>query len=167
MSNEFWMGIFLSIPVGLATSLATPWFQRKLDQRSQQRALVETKNAQVEYERIRFYKENPSELTQYLVHVAIKTTFIGALLAIISGVSYTLAQLLDATSIGYDGMSSGRFAQHMLYVIGQFSSLVGSIMIINICRPALTTWTKTKNFSEYENSLQSQGVINVDSGSQA
>jgi hypothetical protein len=157
MSTEFWMGIFMSIPIGLATSLATPWFQKRLDQRGKARTLIETKNAQEEYDRIRYFRDNPSDLTQYLVQVAIKTTFITAFLSLFSRSLVVFGSLIRLAHVE----DSRYFIQNALELIFQVISLAGSIMIINICRPALNTWTKTKNFAEYESGLYKRGVITI------
>jgi hypothetical protein len=164
MTSEFWLGTFLSIPIGLATSLATPWFQNKLDSRSKQRSLIASKNLAAEYEQVSYYRSHPEDFTQYLIHVAIKTTFIGAMLGIISGISFAFAQVVETARTGLGGFGGPdilRLAQDALYVLGQFSGLVGSILIVNICRPALSMWTKVRNFAAYEKGISDRGLLEV------
>jgi hypothetical protein len=155
--SDLWIGILFSIPIGIATSLVTPWIQRKLDQLDKYRSLAATKRLDEEYKRIRAFRDNPHEFTQYLVQVAIRTTFTGAFVAIAAGLIFALAQAIAAlatrpkTGMDYEDI---RLFSTGLILIGQFVSLVGSLLIVNICRPAIGAWTKLKNFDEYSKSVE-------------
>jgi hypothetical protein len=150
MSSD-WLGLLLSIPIGVCTALATPWIQRRLEEKGKHRAMVKSRNAHAEYSSVLYYKTNPQEFTQYLIHVAIKTTFIGALMGVISGLSFVVAQLVDAPGVGFN---NSHMLQTVFYATGQFVALIGSLMIVNICRPALATWTRVRNFDAYERAIK-------------
>jgi hypothetical protein len=96
---------------------------------------------------VTFYRRNPVEFTQYLVQVAIKNTFIGAAVGIVAGLIYALACVLDF------GPS---YAREMLYLVGQIVAVMSSVMIVNICRPALGLWHKVQHFDEYVASVPSE-----------
>ena len=151
--SEFWIGVLLSIPIGIATSLITPWIQRKIDEQDKRRSLAATGRVVQEYERIRAFRADPHEFTQYLVQVVIRTTFTGAFVAVFAGLMVALGQatipLRSAFNVDYVD-----FVRTAIFILAQFVSLLGSLLIINICRPALRAWTKLKNFDEYSASVE-------------
>jgi hypothetical protein len=125
MSTEFWLGIFLSIPIGIGTSLYTPWFQGKLEGYSKKRALSQTKNIKEEFESVSFYRNNPSSLTQFLVYVAIKSTFIGAASGILSGFFFALGNILNSMRGILYIWDQFLALQNIPYTLGQFTALIG------------------------------------------
>lgn len=144
---QFWLGLALSVPIGIATSLVTPAIQRWIESKSKQRELTKTHRARAEYTSVMFYRRNPERFTQYLVHVAIKATLIGALVGALAGACFFVGQLVaarDATD-----MVNWHAVLQSIYAVGQFVGLVGSVMVVNTCRPALSLWTKLRNFDEY------------------
>jgi hypothetical protein len=142
--SDVWLGILLSIPIGIATSLVTPWIQRKLDQLDQRRALAATGRQVQEFERIKAFKSNPDQFTQYLIQVAIRTTLTGAFIALLSGIMFALGQTI-MTMKGSDL----DYVRNAAFLLGQFVTLLGSLLIINICRPALRAWTSLQNFEQF------------------
>jgi hypothetical protein len=135
--SQFWLGVFLSVPIGIATGVVSPWVQRWLEEK---RALKRTRRVQAEYEAVVFYKRHPEEFTQFLVHVAVKTTFIGAMLGVVAGLVFTAASLLDNARLW--PFWPDRSLQAFLYGTGQFATVVSSVMIVNICRSGLWMWTR-------------------------
>jgi hypothetical protein len=150
--SEFWIGILLSIPIGIATSLITPWIQRKIDERDKRRSLAATNRLVQEYERIRTFRSNPEQFTQYLVQVAIRTTFTGAFVAVFAGTMFALGQALN--TLHFKGAIDADYLRNTVFLLAQIVSLFGSLLIINICRPALRAWTKLQNFDEYAKSVE-------------
>jgi hypothetical protein len=95
MSTDTLLGLLLSLPIGIVTALITPWFQRKLENIDKQRSMAaQIHNAKEEFENISFYKQHPDEFTQYLVHVAIQTTFTSAAIGIVSWFIFVAAQVI-------------------------------------------------------------------------
>jgi hypothetical protein len=52
----------------------------------------------------------------------------------------------------------GRFMEsyqigQIAFALGQAASLIGTLWIFNICRVAISTWRRVKNFEEYENTV--------------
>ena len=147
MSSDLWYGALLSIPIGIGTALATPWLQRQLDKYSKSRALTRTKKAQEDFSRVKFFVDNPHLFTQYLVYTAVRVLFITAVVAAFSAAPSLIAQFSEPLHVLIYPLQS------ILYGISQFISLIGSIMIVNICRPALLYWQRTKNFEEYSRAI--------------
>jgi hypothetical protein len=104
-----------------------------------------------------FYKQNPHELTQYLIQVAIKTTLVSAIIAVFAGFLFVGGNILRFTNAS--DLVAPQVLQNLQNIfnsLGLFISLLGSLMIINICIPALSTWTKVHNFDEYKNAVSSK-----------
>ncbi len=155
--SDLLIGILLSIPIGIATSLITPWIQGKLDQLNKYRSLAATKRLDDEYRRVLLFRNNPHEFTQYLVQVAIQTAFTSAFVGIIAGLIYAIAQATVAIPSGMGGAMNFdeiNFIRTSLFVFGQFVTLLGSLLIMNICRPALSVRAKLQNFDEYSKSVE-------------
>lgn len=144
---EFWIGLLLSIPIAIATNLATPRIQKWLEVSSKKRAVEKTKDLQEEYQRILVYVNNPDEFTSYLLFVVIRTTLIGSVVGIISGLAYVAGQL--SSSLFYVYEISG-----FIYAAAQIISIIGALMIVNICRTAASTWYKVKNFDRYQQTVR-------------
>lgn len=154
MSTEFWIGIVLSIPIGIFTALLTPWFQKLFDNWNQSKLIKNQRSAKAEYEAVKYYKNNKDDLTHYYLNVVIKTTFIGAFVGLFSGVLFILGELIGETHfIQNDVLTT------ILFGLGQFSALVGSLLIVNTTRPAINTWTRLKNYELYEEKLKERGLI--------
>jgi len=161
MSTEFWVGIFLSIPIGILTSLITPWIQRKLDESGKQRALTQSKNIKAELTIITQYKNDPTSFSQYLLHIIIRTTFIGSVIGIVSGVLFAFGQLLNglrSSMIMPLDLGAVEIIRNMIFFCGQLVVLMGAIMIVNTCRPALSKWTKVHNFDEFQQRAKAMGA---------
>ncbi|MDB5551943.1 MAG: hypothetical protein JWL86_1927 [Rhizobium sp.] len=151
MSTEFWLGLFLSIPLGIITSLWTPWIQRKIEQRGKRKNVEQAKYLKSEFENVQYYVENKIEFSHYLMYAAIRTTLIGSLIGIFSGILFAVAQLFMFTGRSMHFPSDLlELIQNALFFFGQLLALVGSIMIVNTCRPALSLWSKVRNFDEYK-----------------
>lgn len=143
---QFWLGILFSIPIGIGTSLATPQVQRWLESQSKHRAFLQNRRIEAEYSEARFYYLHANVFTQYLVHVAIKTALLSGLMAVGSGSLIFLGQVVFAVSheIRLEPMVG-----EALLAAGQAVTLVGSIAIVNLCKPALNLWRRIRNFDDY------------------
>jgi len=146
MSSDTLLGLLLSVPIGIATGLVTPIIQRWLESKGKERAFRFARRTLQELEIVTFYREHPADFTQYLVQVAIKTTFIGALLGVLAGLFFVTGQLLTTVPLRHvvPAFRDG------LFVIGQFAAILGSVMIVNTCRSALAMWTKVRNYDEFK-----------------
>ncbi len=154
LSVEFWLAILASVPIGIGTALVTPSIQHWLDARSKKRSLIRTRNFEAEYKLVLFYRDNPNEFTHFLVQTAIKTTFISAVIAVLSGLSVGFASLtaaLDSLVLPIGHVRESFIL--LLASVGQLGASFGSIMIFQVCQKALSIWTKVKNFEEYSESM--------------
>jgi hypothetical protein len=91
-----------------------------------------------EYREVLSYLRQPHAFTQYLVSVAIRTTFIGAAVGIFTSLLFAL----QASEIGRD-------LERSFGTLAQIVTIVTSIIIVRICRPALKLWYRVRNFDSY------------------
>jgi hypothetical protein len=151
MGTGFWIGLLLSIPISILANLFTPRIQVWLDSRNKKRALARTKNLQREYDQTRKYRENRGEFREYMLWVVIRATFVGALTGILTSLAYMIANFYQFSVI--DSMGSFRFSS-LLFVAAQFLSLIGTLLVVNICSSALKVYYRVKNFEIYEESAK-------------
>jgi hypothetical protein len=145
MTADVWIGALLSIPIGVGTSLLVPSIQRWLDARGNKKTLAETKRVRAEYEEVLYYQKNPIVFTQYLAQVAVKTTFIGALVSI-------FANLLSALANAFNLVSVYRL-ESLLFFASQIIFVVSSVLIVNISRPAMRLWARIRYFDTYSKTV--------------
>jgi hypothetical protein len=158
MNKDILVGLFLSIPIGIITSLITPHVQ-KLNQIISQKARIKANNiTKKEYEILKKYYENKTELSLFLISTIIKTTFISAFMSILSYIFF-ISSLILYPIINYVDINYLFNVHLILPAIGQTVLLIGSILIVNICKSAVNVWKKIKNFDEYERVLRAKKLI--------
>jgi hypothetical protein len=131
----------------------TPYVQRWLDKKGKDRSLTRTRQLRVEYERIKKFSDDPEEFTQYLIYAGLQITFISTFLGIFAGIFFLLGQLLNVNELPVGGFLGSFQIAQISFALGQAASLIGTLMIFNICRVAISTWRRVKNFEEYENTV--------------
>jgi hypothetical protein len=72
LSSEFWMGILLSIPIGVGTGLSVAPIQRWLDSYGRHRSLSRTKRMRADYEEAHYFFTYHHRLTHYFLNRAIE-----------------------------------------------------------------------------------------------
>ncbi|MFF5081887.1 hypothetical protein ACFY36_32960 [Actinoplanes sp. NPDC000266] len=127
--SEFLWGLLLSIPIGIAVNLVSPAFGSYLEKRSEKVA------KRREIERKEFANEAISLATDqttyytFLLGAVLRTTYIGALIGILTGVLAAVGQGISAVGIY-------RFSQ-FFFLGSQLAALAGAILVLNIARNAL------------------------------
>jgi hypothetical protein len=156
MSMDMWGGAILSIPIGIATGLAVNPVQKWLENRGKAKAAIKLKDVKDQYERVLFYRLHPHLFTQYLLQTVIRTTFIGAAVGILLGIFQAMTHAFLFT---FPTVVRGPSNPPQLVVIvgmgilAQLTTVVGSVLIIRYCRPAIQLWHQVKTFEEYVNSV--------------
>jgi hypothetical protein len=153
MTFEFWLGICASFPLSIVVNLITPPLQRWFDSKSKERSFHQLRRAREQLEQLTRFHDNPDLFTQFLVYTALKTTYVGALMTV-------LAALLFAVALaggGFLGATAGALrVEGYLGSIAYVILLLASAMIMNILRPALSTWNKLRNFDEFKSRIERQ-----------
>jgi hypothetical protein len=154
LSPDLWFGALLSIPIGIGTGLAVTPLQRALENRGKAKAVAETKRAKEIYTETLFFVGHPHLFTQYLIQVAIKTTFIGSAVGIFSGLFYLVGQMGALSVRELFSWAIDREALNILgFGLGQVVAIFSSVMIVSICMPAMKLWHRVRNFEEYVKGL--------------
>jgi hypothetical protein len=151
MSSDLWWGAALSVPIGIGTALVTPVIQRKWDEASRSRDVERSRRTTLELQRIEFFVNNPHSLTQYLIMAGIKAAIVSASMIVLATLPNSLAQIMNIIPFGGLFFETQR---NILFLLSQLTALVGSVVLINIYRPALSTWRKVVNFDEYKESVR-------------
>jgi hypothetical protein len=165
VSPDVLVGALLSVPIGIGTILVTPSLQRRLERWSTSRERDKLRKAREEHDRIAFYNTNPNELTQYMVIATIKIATIIAFLTLIeplvkidgivlAALGISIDAVFDFDILGYfedlidsaPSLASIAKAVSPFFLLYQVILLVGTLIIINICRLAISTWTRARNF---------------------
>ena len=143
MSDDLWLGVAFSIPVGLAINLATPLVARRIEQRNKRSA---DKRAQRDAE----FKQKAEELAKdsgtlyvYLLETLVRVAYIGALFGVLSGTMF----LLTNSSVGMDFGRLQRVFTAATGSVGQLFALMGALMILNITRVAVQTVREVRTVS--------------------
>jgi hypothetical protein len=148
---SFWLGLLLAIPLAIAANLLTPQIQSWLDERNKNKALARTKDLQTEYELIKSYKTSREDFREYLLWIVIRTTYIGSLIGIFAGLAFGIPNLFDIVG-NYD--RGWEIVRSIFFIGGQALSILGALLVVNICNNALQVYLKVKNFEAYEISVQ-------------
>lgn len=148
MTSEFWLGTLWAIPSGIIASLLTPLIVKAYNNRNENRRKNAIEKVRTEYQTIKKYKENPQMFSLYLINIVIKTTLMGAIVSVFSGIFNLIAQLFIYSSF--------------LLGLSQIIILFGSMFIITICRPAFSIWSKIKSYDEYVQRLKDANIIEED-----
>jgi hypothetical protein len=151
MDAGLWIGLLLSIPISILVNLFTPKIQAWLDSRNRKRSLIRTKYLQQEYEQVRYYRENRGEFREYLIWIVIRTTFVGSLVGIFAAFVFVIPNFFEILNLEYE---QTRIIRHVLYIAGQLISLIGALLIVNICSNALKVYFRVRDFDIYEESVK-------------
>lgn len=146
MNSDLWWGAFLSIPIGIGTSLATPAIQRRIQSWSKTRDFERTKQTLAQYRKIESYVKNPHQLTQRLIMTTIQTASVSAFIVIMSTIVYGGANFMQFIGLSW-------FDAQPLYFMAQFITLVGGIVTVNILTPTIAIWRRVNNFDEYKTAV--------------
>jgi hypothetical protein len=123
--------------------------QRWWGDRGTQKLARRTKRLQEEYNEALFYTTHPETFTQYLIHVAIQTTFIGAAVGILSALACGFSSFM--AELGGQNIYNA-----VVYLFGHIVTTVSLILILRICSPAMRIWKRVRNFESYARALPAE-----------
>ncbi|MGH3145348.1 MAG: hypothetical protein ACRDTR_06050, partial [Rubrobacter sp.] len=87
-------------------------------------------------------------------YVGVKIAFISAILAIFSGLAFVVGQSLNVLQAGLLPLYIPGWVNTVPFIAGQLITLTGTLIILSTARTALRTWTRVRNFTEYERSVE-------------
>lgn len=152
--SNFWLGLLLSIPLSIFANLITTPVQNMISRYNEESARQRVLQAQVEYRRIESFYLNRSEFHEYLLSVIINTTFITSLTAMLSYLSFMLVGLTHKLRLNSSGKKQVFDAvRELLQGLGFVALIIGALLVINITKEALRTYSNVKNFDSYKQSI--------------
>lgn len=149
MSIDLWVSVGLAIPLAVIANIFTPKIQSWLEGRGKKRSKQRTQELQKELDELTEYQESPEKFHQYLLGVVIRATYIGSLVGIFAGITYILTRFAREF-IYFD------FANIVFSLTGQVVSMIGAVMIINVCGEAIRRINSLKNYSSVSSDLESK-----------
>lgn len=156
MNIDLWISVALAIPLAVVANILTPKIQNRFDTYLQNYSKVRTKQKikdkelqltklQQEILELKVYRDNKAEFNNVLLIALIKIAIYGAMLSLYNGMFFALKYL----SIAH--VDLGKAALDTLSLFVQLSTLVVAVIIFNTCSKSLRTYSKVKNFADYEN----------------
>ncbi len=149
MDINLWISVFLAIPLAIVANVFTPKVQVWLEGRGKKRSKKRVAQLQSELDQLGHYHDYPEKFNQYLLGVVIRATFTGSLVGIIAAITYILSRL-GRTFVNIE------FVYFLVQFSGQFVSMVGAMIIINICSGAIRTMNRMRNYSTVSQQLKAQ-----------
>lgn len=139
------LGLILTLPLSIAGTLLSPRIQKAYNHLNKNREYKNIQKVKAEYEIVKKYKEDKQDFSLYLLNIVIKTTLMGAIMSVVSGVLIVASQLVirDPFLIG----------------IAQIVNMAGSAFIVSLCSPVFNIWSKIKNFDQYVQRLKDANII--------
>lgn len=130
----------LAIVTGILVNVLSPWLNKKIEKRSDAgTARRAERDATFEAEAEKLARDRPALYT-YLLGTLIRVAYIGAIFGILSGGVAAVGQV-----IGYFNFSQYIFA------LSQIIALVGTIIVLNIARPAVQMVQEIRAVSQKAN----------------
>jgi len=146
---NLWISVLLAIPLAIIANIYTPRVQYWLESRGQKRSKKRIQQLEVELEELKDFYENPEKFHQYLLGVVIRATYIGSIVGIFAGITYVLSRFARE-------FIHINFVNFIFSISGQLVSMIGAMMIINVCSSAIRIITNMKNYPSVSVQLLSQ-----------
>jgi hypothetical protein len=155
MEFSFWLGLLLSIPISIAVNLWTPRLQLYLDKRQETVSFKRKAKLFREYSEIVSYIFNTDKFNREMVVAIVRTTYVASLTAIIPpilelaiGSAMTLRE-----PIRLYGDEVG-IASLIIQGIAQSISIIGSLIVVQICSRVIRLYSKVNGFVEYNKQMR-------------
>lgn len=139
------LGLILTLPLSIAGTLLSPRIQKAYNNLNKNRKYKNIQKVKAEYEIVKKYKEDKQEFSLYLLNVVIKTTLMGAIMSVVSGILIVASQLV--------------ISDPFLIGIAQIVNMAGSAFIVSLCSPVFSIWSKIKHFDQYVQRLKDANII--------
>lgn len=145
LSNEFWLGTALAIPLGVAASALSFFIEPLLNAISKNFALSWNKLKLSEYRKIKQFVENPIIMNGYMLSLILKAFLIVPIQQLWSGTRGTINSY--ARSYAPDG--SGNL-DTIMWAIDQIITIGSAVVVIAFVRRGVIVYSQVANFPEYE-----------------
>ena len=141
----FWIGLALSVPLAIIANLITPKIRNLLDTVDERKIKKKIQILESDLKTITNYKDNPAEVSAYLLSIIIKTTFLGAFVGVITGTTVIFKQYFTVKIFPNASLSVNDLFTFFIVIVSISSSLV----IFKLCEEGIKTYNRYSNFTEY------------------
>ena len=149
---NLWLSLALAIPLSIIGNLITKPIQNRIASVGQARQKVKKEKLLTEFKIIQDYHKNQGDLRNYLLFTAIKVFFIWAVMDVIAQTSFSVPNFLEFSGADYE---TNQAFYNVPNILGHLTFVLGSLVILNICKGAIETYNRVRNFKKYEDDLQS------------
>lgn len=144
-NNNWWISLILAIPLAIIANLITPLVSDRISNYSEKNAIERISSLKEEYNEVKYYHENKTELTLYLNHAIIQMTVIGAFTTIASALLFFIQGI--AKKIFPNRSNIPKISGFSVF----FSiMLIVPVLIFTIGNKAIKTYNNVKNYEKYE-----------------
>ena len=112
----------------------------------QQRSIKLKRRKKFEYDQVVYYKDHPNEFNTYLIQIVLKVTLVGTSLRILQDFSLVIFGFIQR-------IDSSPLLNSSLEIFHWIFRFLIPLVIIRICWPAFTTWSRVKEFKKYKESV--------------
>lgn len=150
MSGDFWLGLLLSVPLSIAANVVSPAVQRWVERFSQTRAQARQDKIEEEERRAKEFVADRGRFREYLLFTMIKLYLTGALISLFAGLFFVAPTLFQAIQPQLSRDIPYHLAaliRGVLLATGQAASVIGSIVILNLCKAAVSMYYKVKKLA--------------------
>ncbi len=134
--SDLYLGLLLSIPVGLIINLVSPAILRYVSNRNQKASTKRAAEDQAFQDRVTAFNKNRPALYTYLLGTLIRIAWIGALFGILTAGLGLVGQGLQTIASDISFGSTVFRISGTAFFCSQLSYLVGTLIVLNIAREA-------------------------------
>jgi hypothetical protein len=161
MSLEFYLGLFLSVPLALVAWLIQRQIEPVLDRSSKLRRQKRLKQLTEELQRIEAMAADKNLLITFLLYRSLLIVLISALNSLVGtffgGVMIAVGYLaVDGTAIDRSLLTETIYGINTLNVLIQ---VVGYLFIFNTARNAIVVYNRARNISEFRKEVAGQEAV--------
>lgn len=145
------LALILSFPMGVLSSLTASWLENYWAERNKEAATAQIYTLEEKLIEVEKLAKNQFAFRDYLLFVVIKTTAIGALVGVLSGLFFAAPTVLNTVW----KKASSRLMD-VFHTAGFLVSLIGGLMVYFIASDGIETYLQVTSIEEYKTSVAEQ-----------
>jgi hypothetical protein len=159
LKASWWLALLLAVPLSVAANLITPYIQDWLSLRNEGLALDRITELKTEYLKVERYASNPELLNTYLISLVLESALYLSFVMIINhitGFLVGIGQPLIYAHLKSGVTSKWRLILYALRPLHTSVAIIGLLLILNLCKEGLSTYSKVQQFETYKAKIESE-----------
>ena len=157
LKASWWMGLVLAIPLSIVANLLTPPIQEWLTTKSNTASVRRLHEVERETSRIAAFHKDKLSLTNYLLLAITKSGLYLALVMILNHFLGLLMMYIYSSKTYKTGdIKVMEVSLNVARTLHGLIAIFGLILILNLCKEAVSTYTKVHNFEQYQLEVQEE-----------